>query len=143
MQQLKVTSLQLRRTEKDFLIRKDPKYIEQHHSDYLQLQAQISVLRGLNEQIGGSIPVDDIAKLFADYREQFVQLTNAMQAKGLDKNSGRYGELRAATHKLEETFKASNNSENHISLLTVRRHEKDYMLRGDTSYLSKLDVELA
>ena len=138
IQQIGITALQLRRNEKDFLIRKLPKYFDKHTANFTQLTQELAALSALNENIGGDIPVAELTADFTKYRNHFSELVHAMQLKGLDKNSGRYGELRTATHKLEEIYNSINEPNRQVTLLTIRRHEKDYMLRGDTQYLDKL-----
>ena len=143
IQQIGITALQLRRNEKDFLIRKLPKYFDKHTANFTQLTQELAALSALNENIGGDIPVAELTADFTKYRNHFSELVQAMQLKGLDKNSGRYGELRTATHKLEEIYNSINEPNRQVTLLTIRRHEKDYMLRGDTQYLDKLTDAVA
>ena len=136
-------SLQLRRNEKDFVIRKLPKYLQKHQDNYQLLQKELDKLAKIDQQIDANIPVKQLRENYEDYRQSFVQLANAMASKGLDKNSGKYGELRKATHELEDIYKSVQSADAHITLLTIRRHEKDYMLRGETKYLEKLNNSLA
>jgi methyl-accepting chemotaxis protein len=58
--------------------------------------------------------------------------------KGLDKNSGSYGKLRNATHELETFLASVNNLQAQVYLLTLRRYEKDFMLRNDEKYVAEL-----
>ena len=138
IQNINIIALQLRRNEKDFLIRKLPKYIDKHKKNYQQLNSELKQLALLNNDINADIAVDALIANFKDYREQFIAFANAMQVKGLDKDSGVYGELRRATHALEDIYKSINAPSKQVLLLTMRRHEKDYMLRGDVKYLTKL-----
>ncbi|WP_440876262.1 methyl-accepting chemotaxis protein [Thalassotalea sp. PLHSN55] len=142
IQQLNIIALQLRRNEKDFIIRKDTKYVEKHAQTYQQLSAELANLKRLNEQISAELPIANLTSSFELYQQQFQKLATAMTDKGLNKNSGRYGELRRATHELESVLKELNESENQIKLLTIRRHEKDYMLRGEQKYLEQLQQVL-
>ncbi len=143
IQQIGITALQLRRNEKDYLIRKLPKYFDKHTANFTQLNQELSSLATLNNNIAGKIPVKQLTTNFAQYRTHFIELVQAMELKGLDKNSGRYGELRSATHKLEEIYQSIDEPARQVTLLTIRRHEKDYMLRGDTKYLTKLTDAVA
>lgn len=143
IQQVGITALQLRRNEKDFLIRKLPKYFDKHNDNFAKIKQELATLSTLNNSIGGHIPITQLNDNFTQYRKYFVELVTAMKAKGLDKDSGRYGELRQATHELEAIYKSLNVPELQVILLTIRRHEKDYMLRGDTKYLTKLSEALA
>ncbi len=143
VQQIGIIALQLRRNEKDFMLRKLPKYFDKHGDNFSQLNKELTTLASLNDSIGGHIPIAQLSENFSQYRENFTELVNAMKLKGLDKDAGRYGELRRATHKLEDIYKSLNEPSRQVTLLTIRRHEKDYMLRGDSKYLDKLAESLA
>ncbi|MDQ6993565.1 MAG: methyl-accepting chemotaxis protein [Mariprofundus sp.] len=56
---------------------------------------------------------------------------------GLTEKEGLRGELRNAVHALERKFRAVNSDEMMISVLMLRRHEKDFLLRGTEKYLQK------
>jgi len=58
---------------------------------------------------------------------------------GLDEKSGLKGELRSAVHNVEEKLKAANLDGLTVKMLMMRRHEKDFMLRGDEKYIGRID----
>jgi len=138
VQQLNIYSLQLRRNEKDFFLRKDMKYFEKFSNNYQKLTLLINDIEQQNTRINAGIQSEKLAQSFASYQDKFSQLTELMAIKGLNKDSGEYGQLRAATHELEQGFKSQVDLASQVILLTMRRHEKDYMLRNDESYLIKL-----
>ncbi|MDQ6988311.1 MAG: methyl-accepting chemotaxis protein [Mariprofundaceae bacterium] len=63
-------------------------------------------------------------------------------AIGLHKNDGLTGKLRAAVHRVENTLKSIKNYEIMTSMLMLRRHEKDFMLRHDVKYIDKFKQEI-
>ncbi len=138
VQQLNIYSLQLRRNEKDFFLRKDMKYFEKFSNNYQKLTLLINDIEQQNTRINAGIQSEKLAQSFASYQDKFSQLSELMAIKGLNKDSGEYGQLRAATHELEQGFKSQVDLASQVILLTMRRHEKDYMLRNDESYLIKL-----
>ena len=142
VQQLNIYSLQLRRNEKDFILRKDMKYLEEFSKNNLLLVKQLKDIELQNKSINADIHIIKLANSFAKYNETFTQLTQLMAIKGLDKNSGKYAQLRSATHQLEQAFTAQGDLASHVLLLTMRRHEKDYMLRSDEKYLEKLTLTI-
>ena len=142
VQQLNIYSLQLRRNEKDFILRKDMKYLEKFSKNNLLLVKQLKDIELQNKSINADIHIIRLANSFAKYNETFTQLTQLMAIKGLDKNSGKYAQLRSATHQLEQAFTAQGDLASHVLLLTMRRHEKDYMLRSDEKYLEKLTLTI-
>ncbi len=138
IQQANIVALQLRRNEKDFLLRKDNKYLEKFNQNYQSLISNIDSL----DVDSAILNKPNLVENFSLYKQHFTQLVNTTAQKGLDEKSGRYGELRAATHKLEAWLHQHNKSEDLISMLTIRRHEKDYMLRHQEKYLTRLDSEI-
>jgi len=139
LKDLQISMLQLRRTEKDFLLRKDIKYGEKFNVIFNQ---SLQIVKGLEQRLANT----DISskKLSAMkislqvYQQAFEQLIEVSVEKGLDKDSGVYGKLRAATHELESSLKAAQDFESNTLLLTLRRHEKDFILRNDEKYLGRL-----
>ncbi|NKF49164.1 methyl-accepting chemotaxis protein [Shewanella sp. WXL01] len=136
---INIIALQLRRNEKDFLLRKDDKYLDKFQGNYQTLVNRIEAL-DVDESV---LNKASLVNNFTQYQSYFVSLVNTMKQKGLDEKSGRYGELRAATHKLESLLNQHNKHQDLISMLTLRRHEKDYMLRQNDKYLQRLDAEAA
>ena len=143
VQQLNIYTLQLRRNEKDFILRKDIKYVEKFNKNYLLLQNDLKVIERLNESINADINLIELTKVFSNYNKEFQTFAELMSKKGLDKAQGKYGELRKATHELELVLTTNSDLPSHVILLTMRRHEKDYMLRNDVKYLKKLDNSIA
>lgn len=134
-----VYMLQLRRAEKDFLLRKDSKYKAPFDATINKMTSLLSTLK--SELIAADIPtatIPNIASNVDQYNILFNAIIDASLVKGLDKDSGAYGKLRAATHELEEVIAKDNNLQAQVYLLMLRRHEKDFILRSDESYLSKL-----
>ena len=140
VQQLKIYSLQLRRNEKDFMLRKDLKYLDRFNKNNLLL---VNLLKDIEQKnINADIKLTQLSNLFSIYKTSFSQLTELMVIKGLDKNSGQYSQLRNATHELEAAFADQGDLASQVNLLTMRRHEKDYMLRNDEKYLATLAISI-
>ncbi len=138
VQSIEVNALHLRRSEKDFIIREQEKYLDKHNKTYQTLTNDLNALKVQDEALNADLPIGQLTSQLKAYKHQFDLLSQAMKTKGLDKDSGKYGELRRATHQLEAILSASNDKSNQIALLTIRRHEKDYMLRANSNYLDKL-----
>ena len=142
VQQLKIYSLQLRRNEKDFMLRKKLKYLEKFNKNNLLLVTLLKDIEQQNTNIHADIQLTQLTNLFSRYKNTFSQLTELMVIKGLDKNSGQYAQLRSATHELEKAFASQSDLASQVILLTMRRHEKDYMLRNNEEYLTKLAISI-
>ena len=89
---LTILVLQLRRAEKDFLLRKDMAYAERFNALFPQLLLQTSA--------------DSTSKALAErYNQSFTALVNAMRQMGLSETEGATGEMRAAIHSTETSLK--------------------------------------
>ena len=90
---LMVLLLQLRRAEKDFLIRKDLAYQQQ--------------FAGIMQQLTAKIAADSDSSRFAQqYQRSFDALVTAFQQMGLDETQGVTGKMRSAIQSTEESLKA-------------------------------------
>jgi len=141
---LQTDVLTLRRNEKDFLMRREMAYHEKYQQVFKKLQSDISHLKsGLHEADIDTDPLDDFARQTEIYQQQFAQAVSLWQQVGLDPQSGLYGGLRKAAHELEQQFKQVQNDAMLVSLLQLRRAEKDFMLRLDLKYLDTFQTEFS
>ncbi|MBI2713537.1 MAG: HAMP domain-containing protein [Rhizobiales bacterium] len=129
--------LDVRHSEKDFLLRNDLKYAEHHN----ELQKMIILRLGALQQQGRAIGHDDIAQKagiilegFNKYISQFKALVESKTRLGLNENSGLEGALRGSVHAIEKKLDELNESKYLVTMLTMRQHEKDFMLRRDPKY---------
>lgn len=139
LKELQVQMLQLRRSEKDFLLRKDIKYRNKFDTTYKKALHLFSDME--KRLIIAGISTEELLVIkssLQNYQKLFEELLNNSVVKGLDKDSGTYGSLRSATHLLETSVEAMNDFESLSLLLTLRRHEKDFILRNDEKYLNRL-----
>ncbi|MEQ8355518.1 MAG: methyl-accepting chemotaxis protein [Kiloniellaceae bacterium] len=138
-QQIENGALQIRRWEKDFLIRRDLKYVEKYDA------ASASVSEALDRMasLAVSAPIqDEIARLRAgitEHRAQFQKIVQQHEQLGLDENSGLQGTLRAAEKDVETKLKEAGLDALTVKMLMMRRHEKDFMLRGAEKYIGRID----
>lgn len=134
--------LQLRRYEKDFLARKELAHLDKFQQSFTALNGHVAQL----QQDFASFAIDTAAltafsQQTALYQRQFANLVAEQQRVGLNHESGLYGDLRKAAHQLEQAFAEVNQDKAMISLLQLRRHEKDFMLRLDPKYLQRFNSE--
>jgi len=71
------------------------------------------------------------------YMQSSVQAVKQRKDLGLTEKEGLRGALRDAVHHAEAILKQQNASSLTISMLMLRRHEKDFMLRGKDKYLQE------
>ena len=64
----------------------------------------------------------------------FKALVTAKTRLGLNENSGLEGALRGSVHAIETKLNELNEPKYLVTMLMMRRHEKDFMLRHDPKY---------
>ncbi len=83
-----------------------------------------------------------IVDLVQDYENVFDEMVALMKRRGLSENEGLQGAFRGAVHSIEETVSEQNLDELSVLMLMARRHEKDYMLRGDKKYINRISQRI-
>ena len=130
--------LQLRRHEKDFLLRLEPKYVEQFKDRADSFSQKINQIQPVFAKLGDTDPLfDELSFSFAQYRSQFFSLVTLQTQIGLDENSGFQGRFREATHSLEKQLQRLNQTDLQVLLLQMRRSEKDFLLRKHMDYVER------
>jgi methyl-accepting chemotaxis protein len=88
--------------------------------------------------------IDLVRQDIAAYQDLFTSIYDLTVLRGLTEADGLEGQLRAAVHKVEEDLMESGHDELTVLLLMCRRHEKDYLMRGNRDkYLGRIDQRLA
>ncbi len=138
---LKADILTLRRNEKDFLARKDDKYLEAFVSMAEKAEKDLGLLTEKLERAGiNAASLQEMAQLLKAYAQSFQSVAELQRQIGYHHEDGLYGSLRATVHAVEEQL--TDEPELRASMLMLRRHEKDFMLRRDLKYLQRFDAEV-
>jgi len=74
------------------------------------------------------------------YQKQFSAMEQTEIKLGLNEKLGLSGALRASVHDIEARLKEAGNAVLASGMLTMRRHEKDFMLRRDQSYIDSFQT---
>ncbi len=133
--------LQCRRNEKDFLLRKDKKYLGKLEENVAMLVKEAQSLKLIADKANlaeASKMATDIIKYAGEYKNGFVNIVAANEKKGLDHNSGLQGTFRNVVHDLAESMKEHQKSDLYINLLMIRRYEKDYQRTEAEKYKNRL-----
>jgi len=134
--------LELRRNEKDFLMRLDLKYRDRFLSNYQASEQRIdALLASLQQADIDSTALTEVNSNLVNYRDRFEQLVAILQKIGLDHKSGLYGSLRAAVHAVEKPLAEMGEDKLSKDMLMLRRREKDFMLRDDMKYVKKFEKD--
>lgn len=138
IEKLNSNLLLLRRNEKDFMARKDMKYVKQFTDNKKNMHASINNDITLMQDIGLEVgiiktfheEIENYANAFTDYVKQQVLI-------GLNPISGLHGELRDSVHLAEKNVKAVSNHQLLADILMLRRNEKDFFQRKQLKYQEK------
>ncbi|OYD23960.1 methyl-accepting chemotaxis protein [Oceanimonas baumannii] len=133
--------LSLRREEKDFMARMEVAYLNDFQQHMVQTRRHLTELNALLAQ--QQLPISTLAALderFTRYNTDFKAVAAAYQRLGLDHESGLEGELRRAVHNVEASLNESGADQVLITLLQLRRAEKDFMLRHDIRYVQRFNT---
>jgi methyl-accepting chemotaxis protein len=134
--QFDASLLMLRRHEKDFLSRKDMKYVDKF-SQQTQLSRDLLAEIQAVESILGLQQDKPLEGYLNAYASSFEKIAKHQLTIGLDSTDGLYGELRKSIHDVEE--QVQTHPELLVDILMLRRHEKDFMLRYDNKYLDRFN----
>jgi len=78
-----------------------------------------------------------------DFTRKADELIALRQKVGVNKDEGLTGHLRSSVHAVERKLKTLHQDKLMVSMLMLRRHEKDFMLRGLDKYIGKHQKEVA
>ncbi|MCL1088119.1 methyl-accepting chemotaxis protein [Shewanella profunda] len=133
----------LRRNEKDFFVRKDLLYVENHKQVYAQISQSIPALEQIFKKY--DVPTQSLENFshhLNQYQSTFSEVVQLQQEIGLTPKTGLYGTLRSAVHNVESLLKEYDQSSLAVAMLQLRRNEKDFMLRRELSYVETFDANI-
>ena len=133
--------LQSRRNEKDFLLRKDMKYLDKLLGNLATVVKHANAIVPLAQAIdageiaSGARAIEGAA---GDYEAAFRELIAAWQKRGLDHESGLQGTFRAIVKNAENAFQEHQVEDLYVQMLLMRRWEKDYHRTGSDKYSKRM-----
>jgi methyl-accepting chemotaxis protein len=134
---ISIEMLEARRDEKNFLLRKQESYIKHHAQLSGAIGRDFDELKVMVKSAGYSALADQISVIhdaFENYANDFAVLAIVQTRIGLNETSGLSGSLRKAVDIIEAGVSEISDPKLTGRLLTMRRHEKDFMLWRDERY---------
>jgi methyl-accepting chemotaxis protein len=125
----------------DFLRKHDEALIKKHAQS---LDRQILDINQVEAFVGGlpdNYPLKQATALRSAvnlYATRFQNVVSAQRVLGFNENDGLQGKLRKAVHSVEQRLAELHQPQLTVLMLMMRRHEKDFMLRGDEKYGDEL-----
>ncbi|ASJ95911.1 methyl-accepting chemotaxis protein [Shewanella marisflavi] len=135
--------LSLRKDEKDFFARLELSYVDKHQRKAKELEEKIATLGDIfarNDIEQGDLHT--FKQNLVRYESIFTETANLQKQIGLNPKDGLYGALRSAVHNVETLVKERNEPELMVTMLQLRRNEKDFMLRRTLSYVDRFNGNL-
>lgn len=139
VQAVEIGALQMRRSEKDFLLRRDTKYIGKYDAAVAKVNSALTDMAQIDASAAAKESVANLKRDVARHNAQFHKVADLHQTIGLNEKEGLEGELRQAVHQVEERLKSAEMDALTVKMLMMRRHEKDFMLRGTEKYIGRID----
>lgn len=126
--------------KKEFYESGESYYLKKHRFIILSVQDEIykliNLLSGEKRKY-----FEKLLEFVNEYNSLFLKLVDAYRKRGF-KDWGLQGEWRQAIHDVEKSVTNIHNLHLLEDLLQLRRYEKDYLLRGETEYLQKHELQL-
>ncbi len=128
--------------EKEFLLTRQLGAVEDFDKALQRANSVIDKLKGdaAPEQAG---KLDALSGALQAYAGTFSALVAKDRELGLDPSQGLEGAMRDAVHSIEGQLEGVADAELKASMLMMRRHEKDFILRRNPDYLAKHAGEVA
>lgn len=127
--------------EKQYVISQDPGAAKR----FLELgrinKEIFESMQRLDVDYANEVQWDELSKNYNEHTKNFENTRETLRKEG-DSKSGLRGELRSYAYDIETKIKKYDlNPSFMISLLTLRRHEKDFLLRRTKKYVDKAKSE--
>ena len=144
--QISMRMLEARRADKDFQLRRDESYAKHQSELSAGIDRDLEKLKSAMRSSGVNAileKVEVVQRGFAGYANNFAALAQAEIKLGLNEKLGLTGSLRGAVHDIETKLKEFDDPRLTSSMLMMRRHEKDFMLRREEKYVGELNKSAA
>ena len=131
MRRTALTKSQERGIEQRFIVSKDTAYVDSARREFSVFKEAVSGYQSESS-------VAELTRTFAVHTQLFGAVEAKLRERGLDENSGSEGALRKSVHSIESIIEKAALDRLQISMLSMRRSEKDFFLRGKDKYIDKV-----
>lgn len=129
--EINVKMLEARRSEKDFLVRQDPIYVDKVMIATAAIKKDAEEIKKLDIPQERKDMADKMILLTGEYEKMFLGVVELYKIKGSDDNSGLQNQQIVAARDVETLLKTQNDYMLRMDLLELRRYEKNYVIRKD------------
>lgn len=129
--------------EKEYVFSKDSKAIEMHDKIEKETKSLLLQIKNINVEYQSELQWKKIEEEYGELLTIFSKTVEVSEKEG-DSKVGLRGRLRQYAHDVEKSIEKYNlDSSFKVSLLILRRHEKDFLLRRDEKYNKEAKKEAA
>jgi len=138
-QEAKAGLLSARRFDTEFRLSKQLPAMAEVHQALAATRASLQAITAdVTENDVLNAPVKAALASADKYEASVNRLAELLTKRGLTPEQGVEGELRKSVHTVEALVNEQGLAELSVLMLMCRRHEKDYLLRGDPKYLGEI-----
>ena len=138
--------LMARRNEKDYLLRYKQigftkaraKYVTNVQNYIANIHEYINKIKQIETHTDDLAIITTIKQNLNKYESTFLIVIDLFEERGFQ-DIGLEGEFRNSVHLIENSIKINKLDQLTIDMLTMRRHEKDYLLRNREKYVNQLN----
>jgi len=131
-----------RAAEEMFLKTLNTKYLDDVNRHFDAAEKSAATVAGLTIEDKDKEATVSIGEAVKETRGNFNDIVALIKRRGLTEDQGLRGEMRNSVHAIEgallSALGGNTGGKLYADMLTLRRHEKDYLLRGDARYKDKL-----
>jgi methyl-accepting chemotaxis protein len=129
--------------EERFIANKKEPSIAAFHAEIQHVKTGLDAIKTASPDPTRDAAVDSLNNKVSAHIALFGKTRELLVRRGLTPETGLEGQLRAAVHEVETKVREQNQASLTVTLLMARRHEKDYLLRGDVKYLADIEKRIA
>jgi hypothetical protein len=128
--------------EQEFLFTRDASVVAGVNASVAGIKQHLEELRAVSPDAARDEAASQASSIADGYLSAFTQLYSLWVQRGLKPDQGLEGNLRNSVHGIESKVKEQDLPQLDVLMLMVRRHEKDYLLRGDPDYFEQIKARI-
>ena len=145
IQNLRGALMESRISEKELFIDPSDDLFKKLDAELEALKSQVALIMLTDIPKIGSLAqaISDIKKNVNVYNEAVAGVVAEIKKRGANETLGLQGALREAVHEIEGILRPVDQDKLKVSMLMLRRHEKDFIMRVNGKYVNEFDDEIA
>jgi methyl-accepting chemotaxis protein len=132
-----IDGLQMRRSEKDFLIRKLEKYLGKYQKSATHMKEALEQAHSLGIKEAEE-EINLLLEKLPIHKTQFQVVYDTQEKLGFNEKLGLQGAMRKSVQSVEKELNKTNVDKLKVTMLMMRRHEKDFIMRHTKKYVGRM-----